>query len=107
MGLEMDKSQHPRFSVRAKASRLSARRVTIAPTMKLTNDTYLILLSGKTWTERYYRDKEGWLKVSVRGRKFRATAEQVLNHLLPALAGLKPNLSVKVEQRDALPTLRK
>ena len=67
--------------------------------MKLTNDTYLILLSGKTWTERYYRDKKGWLKVSARRRKFRMTAEQVLNHLLPALAGLKPNLSVKVKQR--------
>ncbi len=69
--------------------------------MKLTNDTYLILLGGKTWTERYYRDKQGWLKVSARRRKFRMTAEQVLNHLLPALAGLKPNLSVKVKQRRA------
>jgi hypothetical protein len=69
--------------------------------MKLTNDTYLILLGGKTWTERYYRDKKGWLKVSARHRKFRMTAEQVLNHLLPALAGLKPNLSVKVKQRRA------
>lgn len=67
--------------------------------MKLTNDTYLILLSGKTWTERYYRDKQGWVKVSARRRKFRATAEQVLNHLLPALAGLKPNLLVKVKRR--------
>ena len=67
--------------------------------MKLTNDTYLILLGGKTWTERYYRDKQGWLKVSARRRKFRMTAEQVLNHLLPALAGLKPNLSVKVKRR--------
>ncbi len=76
--------------------------------MKLTNDTYLILLGGKTWTERYYRDKQGWLKVSARRRKFRMTAEQVLNHLLPALAGLKPNLSVKVKQRDvALQSQRK
>ena len=70
--------------------------------MKLTNDTYLILLAGKTWTERYYRDKKGWVKVSARRRKFRMTAEQVLNHLLPALAGLKPNLSVKVKQRKAV-----
>ncbi|HEY6168420.1 MAG TPA: hypothetical protein VI454_10300 [Verrucomicrobiae bacterium] len=70
--------------------------------MKLTNDSYTILISGKTWTERYYRDKAGWLKVSARGRKFRATAEQVLNHVLPALAGLKPNLAIKVEHRDAI-----
>jgi hypothetical protein len=67
--------------------------------MKLTNDSYLILLSGKAWTERYYRDGQGWLKVSVRGQKFRMTAEQVLNHLLPALAGQKPSLSVKVKHR--------
>jgi hypothetical protein len=65
--------------------------------MKLTNDTYLILIGGKTWTERYYRDESGWVKRSARGRKFRATAEQVLNHLLPALAGIKRNLTVTVE----------
>ena len=51
--------------------------------MDLTNDSYTIFISGKTWTERYYRDRVGWLKVSARGRKFRATAEQVLNHVLP------------------------
>jgi hypothetical protein len=65
--------------------------------MKLTNDCYVILIGTKNFTERYYRDKTGWLKVSARGRKFRATAEQVLNHLLPALAGVKRNLTVKVE----------
>jgi hypothetical protein len=50
--------------------------------MNLTNDSYTILISTKTWTERYYRDKRGWLKVSTRGRKFRPTAEQVLNHVM-------------------------
>jgi hypothetical protein len=69
--------------------------------MNLTNDSYLILMGTKNFTERYYRDESGWVKVSARGRRFRMTAEQVLNHLLPALAGLKPNLSVKVEHHDA------
>jgi hypothetical protein len=64
--------------------------------MKLTNDRYLVLIGTKNFTERYYRDKAGWLKVSARGRKFRMTAEQVLNHLLPAAAGLKPNLTLTV-----------
>ena len=68
--------------------------------MKLTNDCYLILIHTKSATERYYRDKAGWLKISTRGRKFRATAEQVLNHLLPALAGVKANVSVSVEYRE-------
>ena len=68
--------------------------------MKLTNDCYVILINTKTATERYYRDKIGWLKVSTRGRKFRATAEQVLNHVLPAMAGIKPNLTIRVKYRD-------
>ena len=52
--------------------------------MKLTNDSYTILIGTKNFTERYYRDKKGWMKVSARGNIFRMTAEQVLNHLLPA-----------------------
>ena len=67
--------------------------------MKLTNDSYVILIGTKNFTERYRRDKKGWLKVSSRGRTFRMTAEQVLNHVLPALAGIKPNLTIKVKHR--------
>lgn len=68
--------------------------------MKLTNDSYRIFLGTENFTERYYRDKRGWVQVSARGRKFRMTAEQVLNHLLPAVAGVKGNLKVRVEHRD-------
>ena len=67
--------------------------------MKLTNDSYRIRIGTKNFTERYERDREGWFKVSARGRVFRMTAEQLLNHLLPALAGVKPGLSVAVEHR--------
>ena len=68
--------------------------------MKLTNDSYTISIGTSNFTERYYRDKAGWLKVSARGRKFRMTAEQVLNHVLPAVAGLKPNVVIKVEHNE-------
>jgi hypothetical protein len=69
--------------------------------MKMTNDTYCVVLQGKRTTERYYRDKTGWLKVSARGRVFRMTAEQVLNHLLPALAfGDRLGLAVTVEHHE-------
>ena len=68
--------------------------------MDLTNDSYVIVIGTQNVTERYYRDKVGWLKVSARGRKFRATAEEVLNHVLPAVAGIKPNVTIKVEQGD-------
>lgn len=68
--------------------------------MKLTNDSYIIFLGTKNFTERYYRDKNGWLKISAKGREFRMTAEQVLNHLLPAIAGVKPNLILKVTHQE-------
>jgi hypothetical protein len=68
--------------------------------VKLTNDSYVISIGTKNFTERYYRDEEGWVKISARGRKFRATAEQVLNHVLPAVAGIKPNVFIKVEHRE-------
>jgi hypothetical protein len=68
--------------------------------MNLTNESYLITISGKNSVELYYRDKEGWHKVSTRGRKFPATAEQILNHVLPAVAGIKKNVSIKVEHYE-------
>ena len=68
--------------------------------MNLTNESYVISLSSKASTERYYRDKAGWLKLSSRGREFRMTAEQVLNHVLPVLAGVKRNMTINVEHRD-------
>ena len=74
--------------------------------MNLTNESYLIKIGTKNFTERYYRDRKGWLKVSARGRKFRMTAEQVLNHLLPAVAGVKPNLVLSVKHRRDRGTTR-
>ena len=68
--------------------------------MKLTNDSYVISLGTTKFTERYYRDRDGWVKLSARGRTFRMTAEQLLNHLLPALAGVKRNLIVHVEHHE-------
>jgi hypothetical protein len=68
--------------------------------MDLTNQSYVILIGTKTTTERYARDDAGCVKVSARGRMFRATAEQVLNHVLRALAGVKPNITITVEHRE-------
>ena len=68
--------------------------------MKLTNDRYKIFIGTKNFTEVYFRDKRGWLKISAKGNEFRITAEQVLNHLLPAFAGIKPGLIVKIEHQN-------
>ena len=75
--------------------------------MNLTNDTYVIVMGSESRSERYYRDAKGWVKVSLRGRVFRATAEQVLNHLLPVFAvsadtheRIKPRVQVRVEHYE-------
>ena len=72
--------------------------------MRLTNDSYLVTIHAGRGVEHYYRDGRGWVKESTRGRRFPATAEQVLNHLLPALAGVNPRVSVGVEHRELSPT---
>lgn len=69
--------------------------------MNLSNESYVIYIGTKNFTEKYYKDKKGWLKVSARGKTFRMTAEQVLNHLLPAVAGVKSNVILKVGHHDS------
>lgn len=67
--------------------------------MKLTNDSYVVTMGTKNFSETYYKDRDGWVKVSAKGNKFRMTAEQFLNHLLPAIAGVKTGLVWKVEYK--------
>ena len=70
--------------------------------MNLKNNSYVIFIGTKNFTEKYYKDNKGWLKISARGRKFRMTAEQVLNHLLPAVASVKKNLILKVKHQETV-----
>lgn len=70
--------------------------------MNLKNDNYVIYLGTKNFTEKYYKDKKGWLKISAQGKEFRMTAEQILNHLLPAIAGVKPGILLKVEHKESM-----
>jgi len=67
--------------------------------MKLTNDSYIITMGTKNFTETYYRDNDGWVKVSAKDTVFRLTAEQLLNHLLPAIAGVKPGLTWEIKYK--------
>ena len=67
--------------------------------MKLTNDNYIITIGTKNFTEKYFRDEDGWVKISAKGNKFRMTAEQLLNHLLPAISGVKSGLTWRVKYR--------
>ena len=94
-----DRVTPPTFIPRQGSRRRTASRTVIGMVDK-SNDSYVIVMGTKDRSERYYRDEKGWLKVSMRGRVFRMTAEQVLNHLLPAVAGLAssvPGFYVRVE----------
>ncbi|NMB70472.1 hypothetical protein GYA27_04765, partial [candidate division WWE3 bacterium] len=46
--------------------------------MKLTNDSYVISIGTKNFTETYFKDEKGWVKISAKGNEFRMTAEQLL-----------------------------
>ena len=52
--------------------------------MKNTDYT-IYLITKHDVTTKFARDKKGWVQTAPSGVKRRCTAEQVLNHLLPAL----------------------
>ena len=49
-------------------------------------DFLIALVTRGGSTTRFARDEEGWVQTAPSGTRRRCTAEQVLNHLLPALA---------------------
>lgn len=67
--------------------------------MTLRNSEYRITFSSATGRFYYYfeKDGDGWYQVTSPGNRHGATAEQVLNHMLPALANVKRNLRVTVD----------
>lgn len=67
--------------------------------MKLTNDCYEITMGTKNFTEKYFKEGKSWVKISAKGSRFKMTAEQVLNHLLPAISGVKSGLVWKVQNK--------
>ena len=55
------------------------------------------------WIQKFRKEKTGWNLTSSNGSVRSCTAEQLLSHLLPALAGIKgTNITVKVEPDDKL-----
>jgi len=65
------------------------------------NDEFIIrivLKSGKV--QEFHKEDGKWVEISTRGNKFPATAEQVLNHLLPALLiGNPKNIEVVITKK--------
>jgi len=65
--------------------------------MDLTNNPHVIHIGGKRSVQRFCRKRAGWVTVSSLDRVLRPAAEQVLNHVLPALAGINSNVPLRVE----------
>ena len=65
------------------------------------NTGYVIHLTTKLGrTTSYLKDDDGWTQIRPTGLvRTGITAEQLLSHLLPPLAGYQPSLSVRVERR--------
>ncbi len=67
--------------------------------MTLRNTEYRITFSSQEGHFYYYfaKDDAGWYQMTSAGNRHQATAEQVLNHILPALAQVKPGVKIRVE----------
>ena len=62
------------------------------------NDECTIYMTTKNGSTQIYRkDSKGWTQTSSKGIVRRMTAEQLLSHILPPLAGVSPAI-VKVKR---------
>ena len=69
------------------------------------NTDYVIYITSttkghRTW--KWLKDETGWRQIGPEGQMHHPTAEQVLNHLLPALANIKP-VTVRVVYKRSEP----
>src|SRR5207245_6595051 len=81
------------------------RSFSIANSAASANTDYVICITtkhGRTW--RHLKDDTGWTRTGPSGRVHRLSAEQLLSHLLPPLAGDQPGLTVRVERRENVPS---
>ena len=65
--------------------------------MKNSECTIFIMFKGR-WLQKFRKEEDGWREYSCNGTVRPCTAEQMISHILPPLAGIKgPNVTVKVE----------
>ena len=72
--------------------------------MKNSECTIFINANGR-WIQKFKKRKDGWILTTTKGTEYPCSAEQLLSHLLPVLAGIKgQNASVKVEPDNKIKT---
>ena len=72
--------------------------------MKNSECTIYIISKGR-WIQKFKKEKDGWILTTTKGTEYPCSAEQMLSHLLPVIAGIKgKNVSVKVEPDNKIKT---
>ena len=72
--------------------------------MKNSEFTIYIISKGR-WIQKFKKEKAGWILTTTKGTEYTCSAEQMLSHLLPVIAGIKgQNVSVKVEPDNKIKT---
>ena len=65
--------------------------------MKNSECTIYIISKGN-WIQKFKKGKDEWILTTTKGTKYPCSAEQLLSHLLPVIAGIKgKDVTVKVE----------
>ena len=62
------------------------------------NECIIYIYHMEKLVNTWYKEGDGWALISTRGVLHRATAEQFLSHLLPAL--MRDEFTVEVKLRD-------
>ena len=62
------------------------------------NECTIYIMFKNRCINKFRKEKYGWTLIASNGRVFPCTVEQMVSHLLPALAGIKgSNITVRVE----------
>lgn len=64
------------------------------------NECTIYIETEHKWVQKYRKDKNGWMQISSNGTVRLLTAEQLLSHILPLLAGIG-HFNVRVESDDS------
>jgi hypothetical protein len=56
----------------------------------------IFIMSKHRWVQKYRKEKDDWIQTASNGTERSLTAEQLLSHILPILAGIG-HFTVRVE----------
>ena len=61
---------------------------------------YIVTRGGRSRAWAHYKAGDDWQRRGPDGQLYRMTAEQLLSHVLPVLAGDQPAAQIVVERRN-------